>query len=220
MLLRCIAEQANAIGTRPENAPDRVAALFLDIEKAYPSVPTDAAEKLFLRVGLPPVFVKLLVGVHKNAKYRVRTNEGIGEYFKLQKGFREGDPSSLAAVSLYHRPVMTHVEKKLKINEDQCLKFTTSGTNTWMKQRRIRGRPRHAEEHELQTIMFADDTTLVTRESYLREVERLPLRRCWTGVKKQTTRRRRGSFLANAEMIHEKLSNLESYQYGTKTNRK
>ena len=62
MLLRCIAEQANAIGTRPENAPDRVAALFPDIEKAYPSVPTDAAEKLFLRVGLPPVFVKLLVG--------------------------------------------------------------------------------------------------------------------------------------------------------------
>ena len=60
MLLRCIAEQANAIGTRPENAPDRVAALFLHIEKAYPSVPTDAAEKLFLRVGLPPVFVKLL----------------------------------------------------------------------------------------------------------------------------------------------------------------
>ena len=35
MLLRCIAEQANAIGTRPENAPDRVAALLLDIEKAY-----------------------------------------------------------------------------------------------------------------------------------------------------------------------------------------
>ena len=47
MLLRCIAEQANAIGTRPVNAPARVAALFLDIEKAYP----DAAEKLFLRVG-------------------------------------------------------------------------------------------------------------------------------------------------------------------------
>ena len=65
MLLRCIAEQANAIGTRPVNAPARVAALFLDIEKAYPSVPTDAAEKLFLRVGLPPVFVKLLVGSTK-----------------------------------------------------------------------------------------------------------------------------------------------------------
>ena len=59
MLLRCIAEQANAIWTLPENAPDRVAALFLDVEKAYPSVPTDAVEKLFLKVGLPPVFVKL-----------------------------------------------------------------------------------------------------------------------------------------------------------------
>ena len=113
MLLRCIAEQANAIGTRPVNAPARVAALFLDIEKAYPSVPTDAAEKLFLRVGLPLVFVKLLVGVHKNAKYRVRTNEGIGDYFGLQKGFREGDPSSPAAFSLYHSAVMTHVEKKV-----------------------------------------------------------------------------------------------------------
>ena len=96
------------------NAPARVAALFLDIEKAYPSVPTDAAERLFLRVGLPPVFVKLLVGVHKNAKYRVRTNEGIGDYFGLQKGFREGDPSSPAAFSLYHSAVMTHVEKSCK----------------------------------------------------------------------------------------------------------
>ena len=114
MLLRCIAEQANAIGTRPVNAPARVAALFLDIEKAYPSVPTDAAEKLFLRVGLPPVFVKLLVGVHKNAKYRVRTIEGIGDYFGLQEGFREGDPSSPAAFSLYHSAVMTHVEKSCK----------------------------------------------------------------------------------------------------------
>ena len=173
MLLRCIAEQANAIGTRPENAPDRVAALFLDIEKAYPSVPTDAAERLFLRVGLPPIFVKLLVGVHKNAKYRVRTNEGIGDYFVLQKGFREGDPSSPAAFSLYHSAVMTHVEKKLRmIDGDQCLTFTTSGTDTWMKQRRRRGRPRHAEEHRLQTVMFADDTTLITREPYLREVEK------------------------------------------------
>ena len=120
MLLRCIAEQANAIGTRPLNEPERVTALFLDIEKAYPSVPTDAAEKLFLRVGLPPVFVKLLVGVHKNARYRVRTNEGIGEYFVLQKGFREGDPSSPAAFSLYHSAVMTHVQKELqKIDGNQ-----------------------------------------------------------------------------------------------------
>ena len=173
MLLRCIAERANAIGTRPENAPDRVAALFLDIEKAYPSVPTDAAERVFLRVGLPPIFVKLLLGVHKYAMYRVRTNEGIGDYFKLQKGFREGDPSSPAAFSLYHSAVMTHVEKKLRmIDGDQCLKFTTSGTDTWMKQRRRRGRPRHAEEHQLRSIMFADDTTMITREPYLREVEK------------------------------------------------
>ena len=174
MLLRCIAEQANATGTRPVHAPARVAALFLDIEKTYPSVPTDAAERLFLRVGLPPVFVKLLVGVHKNAKYRVRTNEGIGDYFGLQKGFREGDPSSPAVFSLYHSAVMTHVEKKLQmIDGDQCLTFTTSGTDTWMKQRRRRGRPRHAEEHRLQTVMFADDTTLITREPFLREVERI-----------------------------------------------
>ena len=75
MLLRCIAEQANTIGTRPLNEPERVAALFLDIEKAYPSVPTDAAEKVFLRVGMPPAFVRLLIGVHKNARYRVRSNE-------------------------------------------------------------------------------------------------------------------------------------------------
>ena len=150
MLLRCIAEQANAIGTRPVNAPARVAALFLDIEKAYPSVPTDAAEKLFLR------------------------GEGIGDNFGLQKGFREGDPSSPAAFSLYHSAVMTHVEKKLQmIDGDQCLNFTTSGTDTWMKQRKRRGRPRHAEEHCLQTVMFADDTTLITREPFLREVERI-----------------------------------------------
>ena len=90
-----------------------------------------------------------------------------------RKAFREGDPSSPAAFSLYHSAVMTHVEKKLKrIDGDQCLKFTTSGTNTWMKQRRRRSRSRRAEEHELQTIMFADDTTLVTREPHLRKVEK------------------------------------------------
>ena len=104
----------------------------------------------------------------------MRTNEGIGDYFGLQKGFREGDPSSPAAFSLYHSAVMTHVEKKLQmIDGDQCLTFTTSGTDTWMKQRRRRGRPRHAEEHRLQTVMFADDTTLITREPFLREVERI-----------------------------------------------
>ena len=154
--------------------PLGLARLFLDIEKACPSVLTDAAERLFLRVGLLPIFVKLLVGVHKNAKYRVRTNEGIGDYFGLQKGFREGDPSSPAAFSLYHSAVMTHVEKKLQmIDGDQCLTFTTSGTDTWMKQRKRRGRPRHAEEHRLQTVMFADDTTLITREPFFKEVERI-----------------------------------------------
>ena len=44
----------------------------------------------------------------------MRTNERNGEYVKLQKGFRECDPSSPAAFSLYHSAVMTHVEKKLK----------------------------------------------------------------------------------------------------------
>ena len=69
---------------------------------------------------------------------------------------------------------MTHVEKKLQmIDGDQCLTFTTSGTDTWMNQRRRRGRPRHAEQHRLQTVMFADDTTLITREPFLREVERI-----------------------------------------------
>ena len=125
-------------------------------------------------MGLPPVFVKLLVEVHQNANYRVRTNEGIGDYFGLQKGFREGDPSSPAAFSLYHSAVMTHVEKKLQtIDEDHWLTFTTSGTDTWMKQRKRRGRPRRAEEHHLQTVMFADDTTLITREPFLREVVRI-----------------------------------------------
>ena len=63
---------------------------------------------------------------------------------------------------------MTHVEKKLQlIDGDQCLTFTTSGTDTWMKQRKRRGR------HRLQTVMFSDDTTLITREPFLKEVERI-----------------------------------------------
>ena len=89
------------------------------------------------------------------------------------------------------------------IDGDQCLTFTTSGTDTWMKQRKRRGRPRHAEERRLQTVMFADDTTLITREPFLKEVERISTETMLAWGEKTNNKKTERIIFGHREEVHQ-----------------
>ena len=116
---------------------------------------------------------KLLQGAHRCASYRIRTTEGIGQSFDLAKGFREGDPSSPASFNLYHAAALTHVRHKIKdaVPEPGVAITTIQESDRWMRKRMYRTTPRHAQQHGISGIEFADDTTLIARANNWKAME-------------------------------------------------
>ena len=62
---------------------------LLDIRKAYPSVPRNAAWQVLRHRGIPEHVVTLLSHIHSDTEYRCRTGQGLSKPYLLYKGLRE-----------------------------------------------------------------------------------------------------------------------------------
>ena len=67
---------------------------FHDIERAYPSVCRGALWDLLLRWGCDSSLLRVVKMLHGGTSYRVRVHGGLSKVFVLERGLREGCPSS------------------------------------------------------------------------------------------------------------------------------
>ena len=112
-MARSIVEMAAEIGEVSATKLPALILLLLDIEKACPSVPRTAAREVVHRAGIPEHMCEFIEHLHGNCSYRVKTSEGLSRAFSLDKGFREGDPSSPVCFNIYHSAVMTDLRQRL-----------------------------------------------------------------------------------------------------------
>lgn len=99
LILRIISELATEVA----DPADPIAIVSFDIQRAYPSVPREAAYTVFHRCfGLPSSLIQVIQNLHNNTRFIIRTRQGDSEPFKAAKGFREGCPSSPSLYNLYH----------------------------------------------------------------------------------------------------------------------
>ena len=160
--------------------------VFFDIRKHFPSVDRTAAFELFARLGFPQPLIQALDALHSGTSYQACTSEGLSQPYKLTAGFREGCSTSPGLYTIFHDFVMQDFAKRLDALRKECPGHFVELHSLWGRRfnRRVNrsNRPRsrmlqnsteQLQVWKLLSIMFADDTSLLLRESGREEAERL-----------------------------------------------
>lgn len=175
VILRILSELATEIS----QPADPLAIISFDIQRAYPSVPRDAAYQVFRKTfGLPDALISVISSLHNNTQFIIRTQQGDAEPFRSQKGFREGCPSSPALYNLYHTIPINHlVQEATSLQPPAGLDLGfISGKPLNKRTRKIPSKLHDqglAHIYHMFILLFADDTTALTRASQASEVEAL-----------------------------------------------
>ena len=124
-----------------------------------------------MRGGVPQKLVNLLATLHQSTKYVVRTAEGDSRVYTLNRGLREGCPSSCTAFNLGHNENLKAIKRALKEDGLNAGGLTKIVGDLLPESK--------AEENmvllemTLSLLCFADDTTAVTRYPSVKSTEAL-----------------------------------------------
>ena len=153
---------------------------FHDIQKAYPRVCRGALWDLLLRGGCDPSLLRVIQMLHGGTSYKVRVHGGMSKVFVLERGLREGCPSSPVLFSVYHAAVM--MDFRARRSEAASASQMVEGID-WVAQ--VDGglfinKPRSSRKRgrcQLRTVLgdveFANDTVTCSAASFAPAVEQL-----------------------------------------------
>ena len=170
---RRIVEEAAA----SHDTQDVVSIRLFDIEKAYPRVSRDTLWTLLAHKGAPAEFMNVCKALREHTQYVVRIHKGFSTPYSVDKGLREGCPSSPPLFNLYHHAVMEDFRVR---RAQQANQSGYSPGIPWTT--KIDGRVHHgyhsrqhlhkkAEQTVLGDIGFADDTSLVGLAAEMSQAE-------------------------------------------------
>ena len=129
---------------------------FIDLSKAYDSIPRDLAWKILELRGMPRKIVSLLRDLHTDTYCALRGDHQHKEsWFEVKTGFKQGDVNAPLLFNLFIDTVVRCIEPLLK----------QSGVTFVYK---VDGQLRESKARDLQEIawilMFADDIALITED--------------------------------------------------------
>ena len=152
---------------------------FHDIEKAYPRVCRGALWDLLLRWGCDPSSIKRVIQMlHGGTSYRVRVHGGLSKVFVLERGLREGCPSSPVLFNIYHAAVMMDFRDRRKEaaqqgTMDEGINWVAQVDGCLFRPRSSRKRGRCQLRTVLGDVEFADDTVTCASAGFAPLVEDL-----------------------------------------------
>ena len=149
-----------------------------DIKKAYPRVCRGALWDLFLRWGCDPSLLRVMQMLHGGTFFRVRVHGGVSKIFVLERGLREGCPSSPVLFNIYHAVAMMDFRARRKEaastgEMDEGIDWVAQVDGGLFRPRSSRKRGRRELRTVLGDIEFADDTVTCSAESFVPAVEQL-----------------------------------------------
>ncbi len=88
--------------------------LFIDLRKAYDSIPRQALWQVLRKYGVPPTMVSLLRSLHEGMKAEVTMDEQVTPEFEVCNGLRQGCVIVPALFNLYFNLVISQWREKCR----------------------------------------------------------------------------------------------------------
>ena len=141
--------------------------LFVDLRKAYDSVPCPALWLVLEKYGIPPLLVRLIQSLHDGMKVNVSVDVTTTPVIEVNNGSRQGCTIAPSLFNLYFNLVIKEWRRRCKPFGTEVL-YKYGGTLVGERMKR----PSHVLVTELQ---FADDAAVMgdSRESIVRGAEQL-----------------------------------------------
>ena len=132
--------------------------VFVDLRKAYDSVPREAMWRVLKKLGVPEVLVEIVKSFHTDMQARVRVDGELLDDIEVNNGLRQGCTMAPTLFNLYACAVAERWMERVREVE-------SAGTQILYKldQKLFRRSTRKASEVCLHKGEFADDVVLMTR---------------------------------------------------------
>ena len=133
---------------------------------------------MLAKLGSPSGTIGLLRRLHEQTHYVVRTKQGDSQVYTLQRGVREGCPSSCSILNLYHNEVLKAVKTKM-VDDDLTATGLLKRSRSTLPQPKYGTIGRGLDPGEelielvLHLICFADDTSAITRGQHHKRLEEM-----------------------------------------------
>src|SRR6185503_19214546 len=81
----------SAIQLNLQREMGKVFALFVDFERAFPSIPHDKLYDKLLKIGISDKFVRVIKAIYEKAETKLRTEHGMTEAVDITEGLLQGE---------------------------------------------------------------------------------------------------------------------------------
>ncbi|XP_049809026.1 uncharacterized protein LOC126252198 [Schistocerca nitens] len=86
--------------------------VFIDIEKAYDSVPLSSLWKALISIGINPRIIKAIQNLYKNSISKIKIGKYLSHGFQVTKGLRQGCSISPTLYKIYTEVTLQNWKKK------------------------------------------------------------------------------------------------------------
>ena len=155
---------------RTPRTEDKPKAILLDIKKAYPRVNKGILWAMLKKYGVQANTITILQGLHEYTTYEVRGKEANSAKWKPLRGLREGDASSPVLFNIYHATSIEIASQKRNAEYGGKAGIQwqwTPGNSLPPQDTKGASGNSATEEFWVPDVLFADDTTLIGKDSEL-----------------------------------------------------
>lgn len=128
---------------------------FIDLKKAYDSVPREAMWAVLQKLGVPENTIKLIQSFHQDMRARIRLEGSCLEEISVQNGLRQGCCMAPVLFNLYTCVALERWLARVEGNEGVGLTIKYK-----YDEKLFRRYTRNASEMKITECQFADDTAL------------------------------------------------------------
>lgn len=114
--------------------------IFIDLEKAYDTVPLKKLFEVLQTIDLSKVYIRAIINIYKNMRSAIKQGKNISEPFSVTKGLRQGCCLSPTLFKIYISKVLEH----------------------W--RRTVSGMGIDIDDSCLTTLLFADDQIIIAND--------------------------------------------------------
>ena len=129
---------------------------FVDLRKAYDSVPRDGLWKALRKLGIPENVIAIIQSFHENMRAQICCNGKLSDDIKVDNGLRQGCSIAPTLFNLYACLMVERWKEKVKELEGVGILL-----NYKLDEKLFRRYTRNAEKAHLTEGQFADDAALL-----------------------------------------------------------